>query len=42
MLHFKIISFGKFYHVGDVGLITFCYTLKGFMPLGDFYFMKLV
>ena len=26
----------------DVGSITFYYTLKGFMPLGDFDFMKLV
>ena len=26
----------------DVGLMTFCYTLKGFMSLGDFDFKKLV
>ena len=26
----------------DVGSMTFCYTLEGFMPLGDFYFTKLV
>ena len=26
----------------DVGSMTFCYTLKCFMPLGDFDFMKLV
>ena len=26
----------------DVGSMTYCYTLEGFMPLGDFDFMKLV
>ena len=26
----------------DVSSMTFCYTLKGFMLLGDFDFMKLV
>ena len=42
MLHFKIISFEKFYHLEDVGSMTFCYTLEGFMHLRDFDFMKLV
>ena len=26
----------------DVGLMTFCYILEGFIILGDFDFMKLV
>ena len=32
----------NFIMLDDVGSMTFCYTLKGFMPLGDFDFMKLV
>ena len=42
MLHFKIISFKIFIMLEDIGSMTFCYTLEGFMPLGDFVFMKLV
>ena len=42
MLHFKIISFANFIMLEDVGSMTFCYTFEGFMPLGDFDFMKLV
>ena len=30
-----------FIKLEDVGSITFWYTLKGFMSLGDFDFMKL-
>ena len=42
ILHFKIISFENFIMLEDVGSMTVCYTLEGFMPLGDFDFMKLV
>ena len=31
----------NFIMLEDVGSITFCYTLEGFMLLGDFDFMKL-
>ena len=37
-----IISFENFMMLEDVGSMTFCYILEGFMPLEDFGFMKLV
>ena len=41
ILRFEKIDFGKFILLDDVGLMTFCYTLKGFMSLRDFDFKKL-
>ena len=32
----------NFIMLENIGSMTFCYTLKGFTPLGDFDFMKLV
>ena len=42
MLLFQKTSYGKFILLKDVGLMTFYYTLEGFMSLGDFDFTKLV
>ena len=42
MLHFKILVLKNFIMLEDVRSMTFGYTLEGFMPLGDFDFMKLV
>ena len=38
----KLLVLKNFIMLEDVGSMTFCYTLEGFMPLGDFDFMKLV
>ena len=38
----RLLVLENFIMLEDVGSMTFCYTLEGFMPLGDFYFMKLV
>ena len=37
----RLLFLKSFIMLEDVGSITFCYTLGGFMPLGDFDFMKL-
>ena len=42
MLNFEKINFENFILLEDVGLMSFCYTLKGFMSLNDFDFIKLV
>ena len=39
--HWKDFMLLECYVLEDVGSMTFCYTLEGFMPLGGFYFMKL-
>ena len=38
----RLLVLENFIMLEDVGSMTFCYTLEGFMPLGDFDFMKLV
>ena len=38
----RLLVLKNFIMLKDVGSMTFCYTLKGFMHLGDFDFMKLV
>ena len=38
----RLLVLKNFIILEDVGSMTLCYTLKGFMPLGDFDFMKLV
>ena len=38
----KLFVLKNFIMLEDVGSITFCYTLEGFMSLGDFDFIKLV
>ena len=37
----RLLVLKNFIMLEDIGSMTFCYTLKGFMPLGDFDFMKL-
>ena len=41
MLRFDKISFEKFILLEDIGLMTFCYILKDFMSLGDFFFNEI-
>ena len=41
-LSFGGFSFEKFILMEDVGLMTFCYLLEGFMSFGDFDFITLV
>ena len=38
----RLLVLKNFIMLKDVGSMTICYTLEGFMPLGDFDFMKLV
>ena len=38
----RLLVLKNFILLEDIGSMKFCYTLEGFMPLGDFYFMKLV
>ena len=38
----RLLVLKNFIILEDVGSMTLCYTLEGFMPLGDFDFMKLV
>ena len=38
----RLVVLKNFIMLKDVHSMTFYYTLKGFMPLGDFDFMKLV
>ena len=38
----RLLVLKNFIMLEDVGSMTFCYTLEGFMPLRDFDFMKLV
>ena len=42
MLCFEKISFKKIIFMEDIGLMTFCYILEGFMSLRDFALTKLV
>ena len=42
MLRFEKISFEKFILIEEIGLMTLCYNLKGFMSLKDFALTKLV
>ena len=38
----RLLVLQNFIMLEDIGSMTFCYTLKGFMLSGDFDFMKLV
>ena len=38
----RLLVLKNFIMLEDVGSMTFCYTLEGFMSLKDFYFIKLV
>ena len=37
----RLLVLKNFIMLEDVGLMTFCYTLEGFISLRDFDFMKL-